>query len=107
MRSLNRLFNPETIAIIGASDKPNRLGALALRALQEYDGDIFPVNPRLKKIGQSECYPTVFDIGVEVDIFKGLHQEFPTGGAGHVPQDISIDKGGEFGFQGLGVGAGG
>ena len=68
MRSLNRLFNPETIAIIGASDKPNRLGALALRALQEYDGDIFPVNPRLKKIGQSECYPTVFDIGVEVDV---------------------------------------
>ena len=34
--SLGKLFEPKTIAVIGASTTPNRLGALALRALSTY-----------------------------------------------------------------------
>ena len=48
--SLDRLFNPDSIAVIGASDKPNRLGALTLLSLKSCESTIYPVNPRLTKI---------------------------------------------------------
>jgi acyl-CoA synthetase (NDP forming) len=66
--SLERLFNPRSIAVIGASDKPNKLGALSLLALQSYAGTIFPVNPRLEFIQNLRCYPTVESVGTPIDL---------------------------------------
>ena len=66
--SLNRLFAPKSIAVIGASDKPEKLGSLALLALSTYKGEIYPVNPRLKKIGDLKCYARVQDIEGQVDM---------------------------------------
>ena len=66
--SLDRLFNPRSIAVVGASDKPDKLGALSLLALQDYKGNLYPVNPRLKAIRGARCYPTVGDIGDHVDL---------------------------------------
>jgi acyl-CoA synthetase (NDP forming) len=66
--SLNRLFNPESIAIIGASNQPNKLGSLTLRALQDSTARKFPVNPRHSEIGGLKCYFSVTDIGKEIDL---------------------------------------
>lgn len=66
--SLNRLFNPETIAVIGASDKPNRLGALAMVSLSKSNAKIFPVNPRLTSIDDMKCYSDVKEIGSDIDL---------------------------------------
>ncbi|MHA2190556.1 MAG: acetate--CoA ligase family protein [Candidatus Thorarchaeota archaeon] len=81
IESLDRLFNPRSIAIIGASDKPDRLGALSLIALDNYKGKIYPVNPRIEKIGDSVCYPNVSEIGEEIDLVivaLGAPQVLPT-----------------------------
>ena len=66
--SLDRLFNPRAIAVIGASDKPDKLGALSLQALHSFEGIVVPVNPRLKSIRGIECYPTVESIDTQVDL---------------------------------------
>ncbi len=66
--SLDKLFNPRSIAVIGASDKQDKLGALTLLALRDYKGDVYPVNPRLKKIDNAKCYPSIVDIGDQVDL---------------------------------------
>jgi len=66
--SLDKLFNPESIAVVGASDKPDKLGALTLMALSTYEGEVYPVNPRLEKIGHAKCYPSIVDIGKQVDL---------------------------------------
>jgi acyl-CoA synthetase (NDP forming) len=66
--SLDKLFNPKSIAVVGASDKPDKLGALTLLALQTYKGNVYPVNPRIKKIGDSKCYPSISDIDKQVDL---------------------------------------
>ncbi len=66
--SLKRLFNPRTIAVVGASDKPERLGALALTAVGNYQGKVFPVNPRITKIGNMQCYPSISNIQTQVDL---------------------------------------
>ncbi|TFG06654.1 hypothetical protein EU522_01425 [Candidatus Thorarchaeota archaeon] len=68
MKSLHRLFNPESIAVIGASDKPNRLGALAMRSLAQSSADVFPVNPRLPSIDGRKCYASVQEIEASIDL---------------------------------------
>lgn len=47
-RSLELFFRPKTIAVIGASDKPNSLGGVVVRNLlnSEFSGTIYPINTR-------------------------------------------------------------
>ncbi|TFG12316.1 hypothetical protein EU537_09690 [Candidatus Thorarchaeota archaeon] len=66
--SLDKLFNPESVAVVGASDKSEKLGALALVALNSFRGDIYPVNPRLSTLNGRRCYSTVSDIPHDVDL---------------------------------------
>ncbi|MHA2387064.1 MAG: CoA-binding protein, partial [Candidatus Thorarchaeota archaeon] len=66
--ALDRLFNPESIAIIGASNKPNKLGALTLRALKHFKAKKFPVNPRHSEIDGLKCHFSAADIGEEIDL---------------------------------------
>jgi len=68
IESLDRLFNPKSIAVVGASDKPNKLGALTLLALHEYSCEIYPVNPRLDHIGGKKCFPSISAIGEQIDL---------------------------------------
>lgn len=66
--SLKRLFNPRSIAIIGASENPSKLGALTLRALRDSRATKFPVNPRHESIDGLPCYSSVKEIGERVDL---------------------------------------
>lgn len=70
MDALNAIFEPTNIAIIGASDKPRKLGSLTLRALQtsEFEGNIFLVNPSLSQIGDYQVYERVQDIPKSIDL---------------------------------------
>jgi len=66
--SLRRLFNPQSVAVIGASDKPQKLGCLALRALTGFSGDLYPVNPNHKSIEGLRCFPTIQNAPRSVDL---------------------------------------
>ncbi len=65
---MNRLFRPESVAIVGASDKPQKLGSLTQLALHQFIGDIYPVNPRLKQVGNKPCYAKVTEIDATIDL---------------------------------------
>jgi acetyltransferase len=67
---LDALFNPRTIAIIGASDDPMRIGGLPIRFLRQhgYTGKVFPVNPKYKEIAGLPCFPALKDIPEPVDL---------------------------------------
>jgi acetyltransferase len=43
--SLDALFDPESIAVVGASTTPGKLGHEAMANLQTFDGPVTPVNP--------------------------------------------------------------
>lgn len=68
--NLHPLLNPKSIAIIGVSNDPSRIGGRILRYLRnhEFTGDIFPVNPKYKEIEGITCYPDVASIPVETDV---------------------------------------
>ncbi|MEE3154616.1 MAG: CoA-binding protein, partial [Pseudomonadota bacterium] len=59
--AIDRLLNPRSVAIVGASDRPGSLGASVLKNLVEADfpGDIHLVNPKREEIGGRPCVPDV------------------------------------------------
>ncbi len=69
-RSLQRLLNPASIAVIGASTEPTSLGHIVLRNLlaADFSGPVFPVNPHAVAVQGVRAYPTVLDIPDPVDL---------------------------------------
>ncbi len=67
---LDMFFNPKSVAVIGASATPGKLGHDVLANLQTsgYRGDLYPVNPRGGEILGLTAYPSVLDIPGPVDM---------------------------------------
>ncbi len=62
-------FDPETIALVGASATEGRPGHDLFQNLQNSSGiRFYPVNPRLEKIGDKACYKSVLDLPGEIDL---------------------------------------
>jgi acetyl coenzyme A synthetase (ADP forming)-like protein len=76
---LKCFFQPEGVAVIGASHNPKKLGfqvvknlieggAFSLPHLKGFPGKIFPVHPKEKKILDLKCYCSVKEIPERVDL---------------------------------------
>lgn len=67
--SLRHLLAPRSIAIIGASDNPTRIGGRPLRYLlgAGYEGELFPVNPKRDTTQGVRSYPNIGAIDQPVD----------------------------------------
>ena len=58
---LDRLFRPRSVAVIGASTDPNKVGGRPLHFLKKhgFTGDIWSVNPRAEEIEGYPCFPDI------------------------------------------------
>lgn len=62
-------FNPEGIAVIGATPNPLKGGnAILKNLLTGHKVNIYPVNPRYQEIEGFPCYPSINDITGHVDL---------------------------------------
>jgi len=70
MSSLDAIFKPKSIAIVGATTRRGSIGREILRNLFdfEFNGKIFPVNPRYEYIHSTKAYPSVLAIPDAVDL---------------------------------------
>ncbi|HEV8260120.1 MAG TPA: bifunctional acetate--CoA ligase family protein/GNAT family N-acetyltransferase [Burkholderiales bacterium] len=61
VRNLKYLFRPTSVAVVGASDRPQSLGATVMRNLLAggYAGSIFPVNPKHASVAGIRTVPDV------------------------------------------------
>lgn len=68
--SLDAIFRPKSIAIIGASRTKGSIGRNILHNLIEYEfnGPVFPINPHAEVIHSIKCYPSLKDVPDEVDL---------------------------------------
>jgi acetate---CoA ligase (ADP-forming) len=68
--SLDAIFRPRSIAVIGATPKPGTIGRQILHNLSNYEftGGLFPVNPGHQVVHSFKCYPDVRDIPDPVDL---------------------------------------
>jgi len=73
-RRLNAFFNPKSVAIIGATSKPEKAGQVIFKNFAEnkmrevFRGQLFPVNPNEDSILGFKCYPSIIDIPAEVEL---------------------------------------
>ena len=67
---LSRLFEPESIAVVGASERAGSLGLALWQRLhaQAYTGRIYAVNPNHKKIFAEPCVARMTDLPERVDL---------------------------------------
>src|SRR5580704_12903062 len=64
---LDRVLNPRSIAIVGASPKPGSFGDRVLGHLSTFSGAIYLVNPKYDRIGDRDCYASVKDLPTSPD----------------------------------------
>lgn len=69
-RNLEYLLAPRSVALIGASDRPNTVGATVMRNLLEggFDGPVWPVNRRRGTVAGQRAYATVADLPEPPDL---------------------------------------
>jgi acetate---CoA ligase (ADP-forming) len=69
-KNLENLLSPKSIAVIGASAAPQKVGAIVLSNLisSKYPGRIYPVNPNSQEIHGLQCYPHVTGLPEVVDL---------------------------------------
>lgn len=63
-------FNPQGVAVVGASSNSSKLSHGILRNLISYDwaGKAYPVNPSTSKILELPCYPSIKDVPDPLDL---------------------------------------
>ena len=67
---MRELFEPRSIAIVGAAREPNKVGHVILKNLIEsgFEGPLYPVNPKADRILEIPCYASLSDIGQPIDL---------------------------------------
>lgn len=70
VEKLKYALNPRSIAVVGASRYPSKVGNKVVYELQKwgYKGKIYPVNPRADSVLGLKAYHTLRDIEGEVDL---------------------------------------
>ncbi|WP_338615854.1 acetate--CoA ligase family protein [Achromobacter sp. E1] len=67
---LEPLLNPRSIAMIGASGNPGRIGGMPLELLTRFgfEGGIYPVNPKYQEVFGLRCWPDIEAVPEPVDL---------------------------------------
>lgn len=69
-QTLDAIFSPKNVAVIGASETPNSVGRTILWNLisSPFGGAVFPVNPKRSSVLGIKAYPTIADVPEAVDL---------------------------------------
>jgi acetyl coenzyme A synthetase (ADP forming)-like protein len=62
------VFNPRSIAVVGASADQKKVGYAVFRNLLDFPGDLYAVNPGRKEILNHKAYPSIASIPKKADL---------------------------------------
>lgn len=70
MQGLRALFQPRSVAVIGASSDQSKIGGRPIHHLvtSGFQGPIYPINPARTEVQGLRCHPSLADVGEEVDL---------------------------------------
>lgn len=68
--ALTFLHDPRSVAVVGASDDPDKIGGRPIRYLSDFgfSGSVFPVNPSRQKVQGLTAYPAIADLPEVPDV---------------------------------------
>jgi len=67
---LKYFFEPKSVAVVGASATPGKLGYNVLLNLIEgkFRGKVYPINPKVDEILELKCYKSILDVPDDIDL---------------------------------------
>src|SRR5262245_62883980 len=65
---LARLFDPRSIAIVGASTSTEKVGYQLVAALSEFAGEVLPINPKATEVAGRRAYPDLRSLPAVPDL---------------------------------------
>ncbi len=70
IHNLARVFHPESVAVIGATERTGSVGAALMKNLTGwgYSGHVHPVNPGREEVFGHRAFPSVEKIGTGIDL---------------------------------------
>ena len=70
VRNLDKVFQPQSVAVIGASQKNASVGGMVLKNLIHagFPGPIYPVNPKYETLHDLRCYSSINEIDAPIDL---------------------------------------
>ena len=70
VHNLDKLFHPQSVAVIGAGERAGSAGASIMKNLLTggFSGEVYSVNPGHKKMWDRQAYPSVLDLKQKVDL---------------------------------------
>jgi len=109
---LEEFFTPKSVAVVGASTSPGKLGYAVLENLVEGGyvdvGTIYPINPKADEILGKKAYPSVLDVQSDIDLavivipYKFVPSILEECGRKNIPAVVIISAGfREAGMEGL------
>ncbi|MGQ9700253.1 MAG: acetate--CoA ligase family protein [Candidatus Bipolaricaulaceae bacterium] len=67
-RKLDGLLFPRSVAVVGATPVPGKIGNVVMANVQSFPGPVFGVNPKYPEILGRPCVPSVRDLPEPVDL---------------------------------------
>ncbi len=69
VQNLKKVFNPKSVAIVGASSEPGKVGYQVLNNVikNNFKGKIYPINKKATEILGVPCFPTLTDCPTDID----------------------------------------
>ena len=61
---MSGFFNPKSVAVIGASNTPGKIGNTILDSLLnlDFEGNVYPINPKADKVLGLKAYPSLSEL---------------------------------------------
>jgi len=67
-KKIAKLLNPESVAVVGASNAKEKVGSIIFEGLRRGKARLYPVNPHEDVIAGHKSYPQISDLPAAVDV---------------------------------------
>ena len=69
-QGLDALFNPASVAVVGATNDVGRIGGVPLELMirRGYRGRLLPINPKYAEVQGLQAWPTLAAVGAPIDV---------------------------------------
>lgn len=70
MRRMDFFFDPESVAVVGASTKPGKIGYEIVKSLLDsgFEGDVYPIHKRGDRVAGKDSYKSISDVPSDFDL---------------------------------------
>jgi len=67
-RDVKRLLKPKSIAVVGASETPGKIGYILMKKLSYFNGKVIPINNSKKSILGKRSYSSINELPIKVEL---------------------------------------